>query len=67
MKLYKIDKAFVLTIFGASGDLAKVKLFPALYDLVAQKRFPKDYFIFGYARTKKTNEEFREEVKKSIL
>lgn len=66
MKLFKIDKPFVFTIFGASGDLAKVKLFPALYDLAAQKRFPKNYVIFGYARTTKTDEQFRKEVKDSI-
>src|SRR3989337_1449465 len=66
MKIYRIDRPFIFTIFGASGDLAKVKLFPALYDLAAQKRFPPNYFIFGYARTQKTNEEFRKEVKESI-
>ena len=66
MKIYRIDRPFIFTIFGASGDLAKVKLFPALYDLAAQKRFPQNYFIFGYARTQKTNEEFRKEVKESI-
>ncbi|MBT7736125.1 hypothetical protein HN709_00380, partial [Candidatus Peregrinibacteria bacterium] len=37
MQIFKIDKPFVLTIFGASGDLAKLKLFPALYSLAEQK------------------------------
>lgn len=67
MKLYRVEKPFVFTIFGASGDLAKVKIFPALYSLAEQKRFPKNFYIFGYARTAKTDDEFREEFKKSVL
>lgn len=67
MNIYRFDRPFVFTVFGASGDLAKVKIFPALYALAAQKRFPKDFKIFGYARTKKTDEEFREEFKKSVI
>ncbi len=67
MKLFKFDKPFIFTVFGASGDLAKIKIFPALYALAAQKRFPKNFKIFGYARTKKTDEEFRKEFEKSVL
>jgi len=66
MQIHKIDKPFVLTIFGASGDLAKLKLFPALYSLAEQKRLPKEYYIVGYARTKITNEEFHKIFKDSI-
>jgi glucose-6-phosphate 1-dehydrogenase len=61
-----IDKPFVFTIFGASGDLAKEKLFPALYTLMHQDRFPNDFYIWGYSRTKKTHKQFREEVRKSV-
>src|SRR5690606_22012398 len=64
--LYRIEKSFVFTLFGASGDLAKVKIFPALYALAEQKRFPKEYFIFGYSRTAKSDKEFRDEFRKSI-
>jgi glucose-6-phosphate 1-dehydrogenase len=67
MKLFRFDKPFIFTVFGASGDLAKIKIFPALYALAAQKRFPKNFKIFGYARTAKTDEEFRKEFKKSVL
>jgi glucose-6-phosphate 1-dehydrogenase len=67
MKIFRFDKPFVFTIFGASGDLAKIKIFPALYALAAQKRFPKNFKIFGYARTTKTDEEFRKEFRKSVV
>jgi len=63
----KLKKEFFLTIFGASGDLAKIKIFPALYTLARQGRFPKDYFIVGFARSTMTQAEFRQEVEKSIL
>jgi len=66
MKLYKIQNPFVLTIFGASGDLAKEKLFPALYALAEQRRFPENYFIVGFARTAKKEQEFRKEFESSI-
>lgn len=58
--------SFALTIFGASGDLAKIKLFPALYTMALQKRFPRKYLIVGYARSEMTQEAFSKMVAKSI-
>ncbi|MDP3976268.1 MAG: glucose-6-phosphate dehydrogenase [bacterium] len=66
MNLFRVTDPFVLSIFGASGDLARIKIFPALYELALQKRLPKKFSIFGYARTKKTNEEFRREFQHSV-
>ncbi|PIR55373.1 glucose-6-phosphate dehydrogenase [Candidatus Peregrinibacteria bacterium CG10_big_fil_rev_8_21_14_0_10_36_19] len=66
MKLFQIKNSFVLTIFGASGDLAKLKLFPALYSLAEQKRFPKDFYIIGYSRSPLTRKEFQNDFEKSI-
>ena len=37
-------------VFGATGDLAKKKLFPALYQLVLLKHFPRSVNIVGYGR-----------------
>ncbi len=67
MELYKIKKPFVLLIFGASGDLAKLKLFPAIYSLMEQHRLPKDFYVIGFARSQKSQEQFKKEFKKSIL
>jgi glucose-6-phosphate 1-dehydrogenase len=66
MSISKICNPFVLTIFGASGDLAQIKIFPALYTMALQKRLPTNYLIVGFARSKKTKNEFREEFRKSI-
>ena len=38
---------FVMTIFGASGDLTKRKLMPALYSLYIGKRLPEEFEILG--------------------
>jgi len=40
----------VLVLFGATGDLAKRKLFPGLYRLAAAGRLPTDYAIVGSGR-----------------
>lgn len=61
MKRYYVDKPFIFTLFGASGDLAKVKIFPALYALANQKRFVTDFSVVGFARTKKHSKTFRKE------
>jgi glucose-6-phosphate 1-dehydrogenase len=44
-------KPFTLTIFGASGDLAKRKLFPAVYHLFKDGLIGDDFALIGYARS----------------
>jgi glucose-6-phosphate 1-dehydrogenase len=55
----KIDKPFILTIFGASGNLAQIKLFPTLYELHLNKMLPTEFYIVGYARSAMSEEDFR--------
>lgn len=62
----KINKPFVFVIFGASGDLAKLKIFPALYDLMNRNKLPNEFYILGYARTKMTRSEFQNIFRESI-
>jgi glucose-6-phosphate 1-dehydrogenase len=57
-------KADALVLFGATGDLAKKKLFPALYDLEELNEL--DVQIFGVASSKWTQEVFRENVEIAI-
>lgn len=59
-------KPFVFTIFGASGDLAKTKIFPSFYYLAKFKKLPKDYWFIGYARTPMSRHEFQNSIKKAI-
>src|SRR5262250_206090 len=62
----KRPHACVLTIFGASGDLTKRKLIPALYNLALDKRLPERFAVVGYARSEMTDESFREKMHDAI-
>ncbi len=48
-----------LVIFGASGDLAKRKLIPALYNLYKRELLPEEFSVVGFARSHMTDVEFR--------
>ncbi|OGJ45607.1 hypothetical protein A2263_00700 [Candidatus Peregrinibacteria bacterium RIFOXYA2_FULL_33_21] len=61
-----INNPFVFIIFGASGDLARIKLFPSLYDLYEKNKFNTDFIIYGFARSKKSQEEFRKYFEESV-
>jgi len=47
-------------VFGASGDLAHRKIFPALYDLHLEGQLPQDLLMIGVARRDYSTEQFRE-------
>jgi glucose-6-phosphate 1-dehydrogenase len=49
-------------IFGASGDLTRRKLFPALYSL-ARRLLPEKFAVVGVARTEESTRQFRERKK----
>jgi len=55
-----------IVIFGASGDLTSRKLIPALYHLCLEKQMPPDYRIIGLARREKTDESWRQELRKAL-
>jgi glucose-6-phosphate 1-dehydrogenase len=52
--------ALSICVVGASGDLAKKKIFPSLFALFYKGMLPRHYRVYGYARTAMTDEEFRE-------
>jgi len=52
-----------LIIFGATGDLTKRKLVPALYNLAHEGQLPAGFAIVGFARRPKTDDEFRAELR----
>lgn len=56
----------VLFIFGATGDLAKRKLFPAIFSLYKEGKLSDKFAVIGLARRAKTQEQFREDVYTSI-
>jgi glucose-6-phosphate 1-dehydrogenase len=50
---------FVMVIFGATGDLTKRKLLPALYHLAATGSLPADYHIIAFARRSFDDQSYR--------
>src|SRR5437763_182189 len=55
-----------IVIFGASGDLAKRKLIPALYELARQKMLPEQFALVGYSRSEMSDEQYRQEVRDAV-
>jgi glucose-6-phosphate 1-dehydrogenase len=55
-----------IVIFGASGDLTRRELMPALFQLACKGLQPENYFIVGFARKPWTDESFRDEMRKAI-
>jgi glucose-6-phosphate 1-dehydrogenase len=57
----------VFVLFGATGDLAKRKLFPGLYRLAAAGRLPEEYAIIGSGRhSPGTDDEFRDRIRGAL-
>ncbi|MGA8657896.1 MAG: glucose-6-phosphate dehydrogenase [Chthoniobacterales bacterium] len=51
-----------IVIFGASGDLTKRKLIPALYNLASYGIMPEKFSVIGVARRELPNEKFRDQL-----
>jgi len=57
--------AITIIIFGASGDLTKRKLIPALFTLYKKKRLPRFFRVIGFARHEYSESAFREHLHQS--
>ena len=55
-----------MVIFGAGGDLAMRKLFPAIYELAHQKMLSEDFALLGLVRDEMSDDEFRKGMRESI-
>jgi glucose-6-phosphate 1-dehydrogenase len=55
-----------IVIFGASGDLTKRKLIPALYRLAYDRRIPPGFAVIGNSRTPMTDEQFRAKMREAL-
>ena len=59
-ELFRAKDPFSLVIFGASGDLSRRKLIPALYHLQATGYLPDRYAVIGFSRTEMTDDAYRD-------
>jgi glucose-6-phosphate 1-dehydrogenase len=58
----KKAEACVMVIFGATGDLTKRKLFPALYNLAKDGFLPENFAIVGVGRQELGTLDFRKQI-----
>lgn len=56
----------VMVIFGASGDLTKRKLVPALYNLTRDGLLSPDFAVIGVSRREMSDEEFRSKLESEL-
>ncbi|HEV3030665.1 MAG TPA: glucose-6-phosphate dehydrogenase [Polyangia bacterium] len=59
----RIPEPATMVIFGASGDLTKRKLVPALYSLARDRLLPARFAVVGYARKPLTEPALRDELR----
>jgi glucose-6-phosphate 1-dehydrogenase len=61
-----VPEACVLVVFGASGDLTRRKIFPALYALKFRELLPEAFAVLGVARTEWSDDEFRTRMEAAV-
>jgi glucose-6-phosphate 1-dehydrogenase len=66
LQLRRMPDPCALVIFGASGDLTRRKLFPALYSLALRRLLPDKFAVVGVARSEESDDEFRERMKHAV-
>src|SRR5205814_950817 len=55
-----------IVIFGASGDLAKRKLIPAIYELARENLLDEKSFVMGFSRSAMSDAEFRNVAREAV-
>lgn len=66
LRLRRTADSCAIVIFGASGDLTRRKIFPALYSLAFRRLLPERFGIVGVARTEQTTKQWAAEMKKAV-
>jgi glucose-6-phosphate 1-dehydrogenase len=63
----RVTENQLLVIFGASGDLTRRKLIPALFSLYVKKLLPEVFAIIGAGRANFSDEDFRQKTFEALL
>ncbi|MGH3103519.1 MAG: glucose-6-phosphate dehydrogenase, partial [Gaiellaceae bacterium] len=66
LRLRRTPEPCAIVIFGASGDLTRRKLLPALYSLAYRRLLPDETSIVGVARSDQSTEDFVEQMKEAV-
>src|SRR5947207_2380154 len=65
-RLGRVPEPLTVVIFGATGDLTARKLVPALFSLAVENRLPPHFRVVGLSRTKWSDDDFREAMRKGV-
>jgi glucose-6-phosphate 1-dehydrogenase len=66
LRLRRSPDPCAIVIFGASGDLTRRKIFPALYSLALRRLLPERFGIVGVARTSQSTKQWVAEMKQAV-
>ncbi len=61
-----VSDPHIVVIFGASGDLTKRKLIPAIYELHSRHLLPEKFAVVGASRTELTDDNFRKRMQEFL-
>jgi glucose-6-phosphate 1-dehydrogenase len=67
IRLERTADPCLLVIFGATGDLTRRKLMPALFRLSHQRQIPAEFTVVGAARQTHSDDEFRSSMREAVL
>ncbi len=66
LRMERTPEPCIVVIFGASGDLTKRKLVPALYNLELERLLPNNFAVVGLARRPAPDDEFRQHMLEGV-
>lgn len=61
------SEGVAIVIFGVTGDLARRKLMPGLYENAISDRLPKPFYILGFARREWSHEKMRDVLRQGVM
>ncbi|HEV8672458.1 MAG TPA: glucose-6-phosphate dehydrogenase [Methylomirabilota bacterium] len=63
----RVPDPCIMVIFGASGDLTRRKLLPALHALALEHRLPGGFTVVGVARRPLSDDDFRRQMREAVV
>ncbi|MDO5628624.1 MAG: glucose-6-phosphate dehydrogenase [Mobilicoccus sp.] len=66
LRLPRIAGPCALVLFGVTGDLARKKLLPAVYDLASRGLLPPGFALIGFGRREWSHADFADEVREAV-
>ncbi len=66
LRVERTPEPCVVVIFGATGDLTRRKLVPALYSLAHERQLPPNFALVGVARRDWSDDDFRREMRTGV-